>query len=79
MTQSFKPPLKLLFIDIVGTLMAALGITALVTDLSGVIPWLANRHVAGIIAMIGCALMTYGLGMMVRLILSRSASPPDRS
>jgi uncharacterized membrane protein len=78
MTQAFKPPIKLLLIDIVGTIMAALGISALVTDLSGVFPWLADRNVAGWMAMIGCALMTYGLGMMVRLILSRSAPPRER-
>ena len=77
MAIPFKPPLKLLLIDILGTVMAALGIAALVSDLFGVFPWLANRDVAGVIAMVGCALMTYGLGMMVRLILERNAPPPD--
>jgi hypothetical protein len=73
MTQAFKPPLKLLVIDVVGTIMAALGISALMSDLSGVSPWLADRDIAGWIAMIGCALMSYGLGMMVRLILRRES------
>ena len=77
MTRRFRPPLKLLLIDVIGTLMAALGIAALMTDLSAISPWLANRDIAGLIAMIGCALMSYGLGMIVRLILRRPAPPFD--
>ena len=58
MSIPFKPPLKLLLIDIVGTVMAALGIAALVSDLSGVFPWLANRDVAGVIAMVAAPCKT---------------------
>jgi uncharacterized membrane protein len=75
MPPTFKPPIKLLLIDIIGTILAAIGIAALVTDLSVVSPVLANRDVAGIIALIGCAMMTYGLGMIVRLIMRRPSAP----
>jgi hypothetical protein len=77
-TPSFKPPLTLLLIDIVGTVMAALGIAALLTDLSGLFPFLGDREVAGFVALVGCAMMSYGLGMMVKLILGRRNPPSGK-
>ena len=77
-TLPFKPPLLLLVIDIVGTVMAALGIAALFTDLSGLFPFLGDREVAGFVALAGCAMMSYGLGMMVKLILGRRNPPAGK-
>lgn len=59
-------PTPLLIIDAIGVVLAGLGLAALVTDVSGVFPFLADKHVAGIIAGIGCALVTFALGTIFR-------------
>jgi hypothetical protein len=75
-----KLPARLLIIDAIGTLLAGLGVAGLWTDVSGMFPFLADRRVAGVIAAIGFALVTFSLGhifrwqKMVRAAQQQSAS-----
>jgi hypothetical protein len=61
-----KIPARLLIIDGIGTVLAGLGLAGLWTDVSGMFPFLADRIVAGVIAGIGFALVTFALGNIFR-------------
>lgn len=61
-----KIPARLLFIDAIGMILAGLGLAGLFTDLSGPLAFLADKNVAGIIAAVGFALVTFALGNMFR-------------
>jgi hypothetical protein len=61
-----KLPVRLLFIDAVGMVLAGLGLAGLVTDLSGPFAFLADKNVAGITAGVGFALVTFALGNIFR-------------
>ena len=61
-----KIPRRLLIIDAVGTALAGLGVAGLLTDLSRLFPFLADKQIAGIIAAIGFALVTFALGNIFR-------------
>jgi len=64
--RRLKIPRRLLIIDAVGTVLAGLGIAGLLTDLSRLFPFLADKQAAGIIAAIGFALVTFALGNIFR-------------
>lgn len=76
-------PTGLLILDAIGVVLAGLGIAGLVTDVSGLFPFLADKHVAGIVAGIGFALVTFALGTifrwqkMVRTAQEQAASQRD--
>lgn len=61
-----KLPARLLVIDAIGMILAGLGLAGLFTELSGPLAFMADKHVAGITAGIGLALVTFALGNIVR-------------
>ena len=61
-----KIPLRLLIIDVLGVILAGLGLTGLFTDLSGPLAFLADKNIAGITAAVGFALVTFALGNIFR-------------
>lgn len=74
-------PARLLVIDVVGTVLAALGLAGLFTDLSAVLPFMATKDVAGIIAAAGFALMTFAVIKIVQYLRALRAlqdQPPDQ-
>jgi uncharacterized membrane protein YidH (DUF202 family) len=87
--MSEQPPLRpripigLLIVDAIGIVLAGLGIAGLVTDVSGLFPFLADKQVAGIVAGIGFALVTFALGTlfrwqkMLRAAREQAAARPD--
>ena len=70
-------PTRLLVIDAIGVLLSGLGVAGLLTDLSGVIPAFADKSVAGMVAGVGFALVTFALGNIFRWVRTRPASPPE--
>lgn len=68
-------PTQLIVLDVVGTLLAGIGIAGLVTDLSSLFPFMASKDVAGVIAGAGFALMTFAVLKIVRH-LRAVRSPP---
>ena len=52
MARLIIPP-RLLAIDIIGTVLAAIGLAGLFTDVSSILPFMADKHVAGMIAAAG--------------------------
>jgi len=74
-----KIPTRLLVIDAIGVILAGLGVAGLLTDLSGVIPAFRDRTIAGMVAGVGFALVTFALGNIFRWlnrVRSQSAPPP---
>jgi len=71
-----RVPLQLIVMDLVGTLLAAVGLAGLVTDLSKVIPAFANRDFAGMVAGVGFALMTFSILRILRILRTRRMQPP---
>ncbi len=69
--QQLPIPIPLLVMDVVGTLLAGVGLAGLLTDLSGIFPLLADRDAAGMIAGVGFALMTYAILQIVRILRAR--------
>jgi hypothetical protein len=61
-----KLPTRLLVIDAIGMVLAGLGLAGLFTELSGPLAFMANKHVAGITAGVGLALVTFALGNILR-------------
>ena len=61
-------PVRLLVIDIVGTMLAALGLAGLFADLSAIFPFMADKDVSGIIAAAGFALMTFAVLKIVQYL-----------
>jgi len=70
-------PTRLLVIDAIGVFLSGLGVAGLLTDLSGVIPAFADKSVAGMVAGVGFALVTFALGNIFRWVRTRPASPPE--
>ena len=70
-------PSRLLVIDAVGVILSGLGVAGLLTDLSGVIPAFRDKTVAGMVAGVGFALVTFALGNIFRWVRSQSARPPE--
>ena len=71
-------PLQLIVLDAVGTLLAGIGVAGLVTDLSGLLPFIASQDVAGIIAAAGFALMTFAILKIVRHLRTPRPPPPEQ-
>jgi hypothetical protein len=74
-------PTALLVIDAIGVVLAGLGVAGLMTDVSGVFPFLADKHVAGIVAGIGFALVTFALGTIFRwqkMVRAAQAAQQDK-
>jgi uncharacterized membrane protein len=70
-------PARLLVIDTIGVILAGLGIAGLLTDLSNVIPAFRDKTIAGMVAGIGFALVTFALGNIFKwLKYTRSQSQP---
>ena len=61
-----KLPSRLLIIDVVGMVLAGLGLAGLFTELSGPLAFMADKQVAGITAGIGLALVMFALGNIFR-------------
>lgn len=61
-----KLPTRLLVIDAIGMVLAGLGLAGLLTELSGPLAFMGNKHVAGITAGVGFALVTFALGNIFR-------------
>jgi len=59
-------PTRLVIIDVVGLLLAALGLAGLLTNLSGPLAFLADKSIAGVTAAVGFALITFAVGNMLR-------------
>ena len=59
-------PLRLVLIDIAGMALAALGLAGLFTNAGRGFPFLADKMVAGALAALGFALMTFALGNLLR-------------
>ena len=59
-------PVPLLIIDAIGTVLAGLGVAGLFTDVSALLPFLANKSIAGFLAALGFALVTFALGNIFR-------------
>jgi hypothetical protein len=59
-------PTRLLVIDAIGMVLAGLGLAGLFTELSGPLAFMADKHVAGITAGVGFALVTFALGNIFR-------------
>lgn len=59
-------PARLLVIDAIGMILAGLGLAGLFTELTGPLAFMADKHVAGITAGVGFALVTFALGNIFR-------------
>jgi hypothetical protein len=70
-------PPQLIVLDAVGTLFAGIGVAGLLTDLSGLLPFMANKDVAGVIAAAGFALMTFAALKIVQHLRAPRLPPPD--
>lgn len=66
MNQHPRVPLLLIVIDIVGMALAALGLAGLFTNAARMFPFLADKVVAGALAAVGFALVTFALGNILR-------------
>jgi hypothetical protein len=76
MARLIIPP-RLLAIDIVGTVLAAVGLAGLFTDVSSILPFMVDRNVAGMIAAIGFALMTFAVIKILQYLRALRSQPPD--
>jgi hypothetical protein len=79
MARLLIPP-RLLAIDILGTVLAALGLAGLFTNVSAILPFMANKDVAGMIAAAGFALMTFAVVKILQYLRAMRAlhdQPPD--
>jgi hypothetical protein len=75
-------PARLLIIDAIGTVLAGLGVAGLFTDVSALFPFLANKNVAGVLAALGFALVTFALGNIFRwqkMVRAAQAAQRDQS
>ena len=61
-----KMPTRLVMLDAVGIILAGFGLAGLLTELSGPLAFLANKNIAGVIAAVGFALITFAVGNMLR-------------
>ena len=66
MNQRPRVPLPLVLIDIVGMALAALGLAGLFTNAARMFPFLADKAIAGALAAVGFALVTFALGNILR-------------
>lgn len=73
-----KLPVRLLVLDAIGVVLAGLGVAGMVSDLSAIIPPFHDKTVAGMVAGIGFALMTFALGNILKFLRARSAVPPTQ-
>ena len=71
-------PSQLIVLDAVGALLAGLGVAGLLTDLSEVVPFLANKDLAGVIAGVGFALMIFAVFKIVQHLRAARLQPPER-
>jgi hypothetical protein len=68
-------PMQLLVLDAVGTLIAAIGVAGLVSDVSRFLPFMTSKDIAGVFAAAGFALMTFAMIKIVRHL--RAPRPPS--
>ena len=71
-------PIRLLVLDGIGVVLAGLGVAGMVSDLSAIIPPFHDKTVAGMVAGVGFALMTFALGNILKILRARSALPPTQ-
>jgi len=76
MARLIIPP-RLLAVDIIGTVLAAIGLAGLFTDVSSILPFMADKHVAGMIAAAGFALMTFAVIKILQYLRALRGQPPD--
>ena len=72
--------MRLLVLDTIGVILSGLGVAGMLTDLSGLIPAFRDKTVAGMVAGVGFALVTFALGNIfrwVKRVRSQSVPPPD--
>jgi hypothetical protein len=72
-------PSQLIVMDLVGTLLAAVGLAGLFLDMSHVIPAFKDRNLAGMVAGVGFALMTFSVLKIVRILRARQTQSPGGS
>ena len=70
-------PPSLLVADAIGTVLAGLGLAGLLTDLSGILPFMAERDLAGMIAGVGLALMTFSMLKIAQILRARRQPSPQ--
>ena len=70
-------PAQLIVLDAVGTLLAGIGVAGLITDVSGLLPFMASKDVAGVVAAAGFALMTFAVLKIVRHLRSTTSATSD--
>jgi predicted Kef-type K+ transport protein len=58
--------MRLLVIDAIGMVLAGLGLAGLFTEPSGSLAFMADKHLAGLTAGVGFALVTFALGNIFR-------------
>jgi hypothetical protein len=75
-SRGTRVPLQLIVLDVVGTLLAGVGLAGLIGDLSGVLPFLGNRDLAGAMTAAGFAVMTFAMVKIVRHL--RAQRPPSQ-
>jgi hypothetical protein len=73
--DAMRIPPQLIALDAVGTLLAGVGVAGLVTDLSGLLPFLANRDVAGAMTGAGFALMAFAIFRIVQHLRAQHRRP----
>jgi uncharacterized membrane protein len=66
--------MRLLVIDAIGVVLAAVGVAGMVSDLSALIPPFRDKNIAGVVAGIGFALVTFALGNIFRWVRRIRAS-----
>jgi len=69
-------PSQLIVMDLVGMLLAAVGLAGLFMDMSHVIPAFEDRNLAGMVAGVGFSLMTFSILKIVRILRARQMQPP---
>jgi hypothetical protein len=74
-----KLPTRLLVIDAIGMVLAGIGVAGLATEMSGPLAFMANKHVAGVTAGVGFALVTFALGNIFRWHNRMRAQQPTQT
>jgi hypothetical protein len=70
-------PPQLIVLDLAGVLLAGVGLAGLLSDLSFLHPALSNRELAGMVAGVGFALMTFALLKIIQhLRINRTQHKP---
>jgi ABC-type Fe3+-siderophore transport system permease subunit len=68
-------PPRLIALDATGALLAGVGLAGLLTDLSDLLPFLANPDIAGAMAGAGFALMAFAVFKIVQHLRTQRRRP----